>query len=132
MEDFLASNPGLASRFTRTIEFANYAVDELVTITENMCAAHSYVLDPLAVQALGVHFSRMKRDATFGNGRAARRVFEEMVDRQAFRLATLPEASEEDLMLILPEDVGEEEAAEIKTAPRTPPVTRTCSRGCAP
>lgn len=115
MQDFLAANPGLASRFTRTIEFGNYSVDELITITENMCAAHSYVLDPLASQALHVHFSRMHRDATFGNGRAARRVFEEMVDRQSYRLASLPDAGEADLTLILPEDVGEEEAAEVRS-----------------
>ncbi|WP_217560958.1 right-handed parallel beta-helix repeat-containing protein [Streptomyces sp. GbtcB6] len=114
MQDFLAANPGLASRFTRTIEFTNYSVDELVTITENMCAAHRYVLDPLAVQALHLHFGRMQRDATFGNGRAARRVFEEMVDRQSFRLASLPEATEADLLLILPEDVGEAEATEVR------------------
>ncbi|HEY5836998.1 right-handed parallel beta-helix repeat-containing protein [Streptomyces sp.] len=114
MQDFLAANPGLASRFTRTIEFENYSVDELVTITENMCTGHSYVLDPLAVQALHVHFSRMRRDATFGNGRAARKVFEEMVDRQSFRLASQPEVGEADLMLILPEDVGDEEAAEVR------------------
>jgi SpoVK/Ycf46/Vps4 family AAA+-type ATPase len=114
MQDFLGANPGLSSRFTRTIEFDNYEIEELVTITENMCTGHSYVLDPLAREALQVHFSRMRRDATFGNGRAARKVFEEMVDRQSFRLASLPEAGESDLMLILPEDVGDEEAAQVR------------------
>jgi SpoVK/Ycf46/Vps4 family AAA+-type ATPase len=115
MTDFLAANPGLASRFTRAIEFTNYSVEELVTITENLCGAHRYVLDPLALRALHLHFTRMKRDATFGNGRAARRVFEEMVDRQSFRLAAVPEAGEDDLLQILPEDVGEEEAAEVRS-----------------
>ncbi|GGT16577.1 right-handed parallel beta-helix repeat-containing protein [Streptomyces griseoviridis] len=115
MDDFLSANPGLASRFTRTIEFDNYSVDELVTITENMCADHSYVLAPLTREALRVHFSRMRRDATFGNGRAARRVFEEMVDRQSFRLASLPDAGETDLTLMLPEDVGEDEAAQARS-----------------
>ncbi len=115
MEDFLAANPGLASRFTRTIEFENYSVDELVTITESMCAGHRYVVDTLTKQALGLRFSRMRRDATFGNGRAARQVFEEMVDRQSLRLATLPEASEADLMLMLPEDVGADLAEEVRT-----------------
>ncbi|MCX5355685.1 right-handed parallel beta-helix repeat-containing protein [Streptomyces mirabilis] len=120
MEDFLSANPGLASRFTRTIEFANYSVDELVTITENMCTSHSYRLDPGTRQALHVHFSGMRRDATFGNGRAARKVFEEMVDRQSLRLASMPDAGESDLTLMLPEDVGDEEAAQIRSGAARP------------
>jgi SpoVK/Ycf46/Vps4 family AAA+-type ATPase len=110
MQSFLSSNPGMASRFTRTIEFANYAVDELVTITETMCAGHRYELAPSTRDALAAHYEQMPRDATFGNGRAARRVFEEMIDRQAFRLAAMPDPAESDLSLLLPEDVSEEAA----------------------
>ncbi|MFF3249225.1 right-handed parallel beta-helix repeat-containing protein [Streptomyces sp. NPDC002870] len=106
MAGFLSSNPGLASRFTRTIEFGNYSVDELVTITESMCEAHQYTLAPATRQALAVRYEAMPRDATFGNGRAARQVFEEMVDRQASRLAALPDPGEADLSLLLPEDTG--------------------------
>ncbi|MEV6160693.1 right-handed parallel beta-helix repeat-containing protein [Streptomyces sp. NPDC052052] len=111
MRDFLGSNPGLASRFSRTVEFENYAVPELVAIIESMCAHHRYALDESTLKALAVHFERMPRDAAFGNGRAARQVFEEMVDRQAYRLAALPDASEDDLTRLLPEDVGVEAAA---------------------
>ncbi|MDX3850311.1 right-handed parallel beta-helix repeat-containing protein [Streptomyces sp. AK02-01A] len=111
MGSFLSSNPGLASRFTRTIEFANYSVDELVTITESMCEAHRYELDPRTLDALAAHYGSMTRDATFGNGRAARRVFEEMVDRQAFRLSSMADPAESDLTLLLPEDVAENAAA---------------------
>ncbi|MGW6459180.1 right-handed parallel beta-helix repeat-containing protein [Streptomyces sp. NPDC055078] len=114
MEGFLASNPGLASRFTRTIEFGNYSVDELVTITESMGRSHQYELGPGTSQALAAHYEAMERGAAFGNGRAARRVFEEMVDRQAFRLATMDEPAERDLTLLLPEDVSES-----ATDPRT-------------
>ncbi|MFC8714356.1 right-handed parallel beta-helix repeat-containing protein [Streptomyces sp. NPDC057197] len=121
MAEFLAANPGMASRFTRTIEFENYSVEELVTITENMCATHRYVLDPLAREALGIRFSRMRRDATFGNGRAARQVFEEMIDRQSLRLAAQQEASEADLMLMVPEDVGADEAEEVRAEVRKEP-----------
>ncbi|MFE6281211.1 right-handed parallel beta-helix repeat-containing protein [Streptomyces sp. NPDC057877] len=106
MAAFLNSNPGLASRFTRTIEFANYSVEELVTITERMCHAHHYELDPRTLDALTAHYGRMERGASFGNGRAARRVFEEMVDRQAFRLGSMRDPAEADLSLLLPEDVG--------------------------
>ncbi|MFE9853130.1 right-handed parallel beta-helix repeat-containing protein [Streptomyces sp. NPDC005576] len=121
MEGFLSANPGLASRFTRTIEFVNYTVDELVTIVETMCAAHRYELDPLTREALALHFTRIPRDATFGNGRAARRVFEEMVDRQAFRLSAQEEVGESDLTLLLPEDVGEDEAAKVRGAEEVAP-----------
>ncbi|MFD3941802.1 right-handed parallel beta-helix repeat-containing protein [Streptomyces sp. NPDC058579] len=115
MQAFLSANPGLASRFTRSIEFINYTVDELVTIVENMCAAHGYQLAPTAREALALHFTRMPRDASFGNGRAARKVFEEMVDRQAYRLSSRAEISQSDLAELVAEDVGEEEAAVISS-----------------
>ncbi|MEV5542565.1 right-handed parallel beta-helix repeat-containing protein [Saccharopolyspora shandongensis] len=108
MQGFLASNPGLASRFNRTIEFENYSVPELVTIVERMCGAHSYKLGEGTGEALEQHFGRMHRGADFGNGRAARKLFEEMIDRQAVRLAALPDAGGPELSQMLPEDVGTE------------------------
>ncbi|MFD6529942.1 right-handed parallel beta-helix repeat-containing protein [Streptomyces sp. NPDC060184] len=106
MQSFLGSNPGLASRFSRTVEFENYTVHELVAIMETMCTRHQYELGEGTGAALAAHFERMPKDATFGNGRAARQVFEEMVDRQAVRLAAQTEVSERDLSLLVPEDVG--------------------------
>ncbi|MEV7601204.1 right-handed parallel beta-helix repeat-containing protein [Kitasatospora sp. NPDC089797] len=106
MTDFLASNPGLASRFSRTVEFRNYSAEELVTIVQRAAAAHGFDLADATTQALGAHFTRMPKGADFGNGRAARKVFEEMVDRQASRLAALPEVTDADLPLLLPEDLG--------------------------
>ncbi|MFC4508309.1 MULTISPECIES: right-handed parallel beta-helix repeat-containing protein [Streptomyces] len=111
MQQFLASNPGLASRFSRTVEFENYSVPELVSIMETMCVRHQYELDESTGKALAAHFERMPRDAAFGNGRAARQVFEQMVDRQAFRLATLTDINERELRLLLPEDIDDQTAA---------------------
>ncbi|MBM9624491.1 right-handed parallel beta-helix repeat-containing protein [Streptomyces zhihengii] len=121
MHSFLGSNPGLASRFSRTVEFENYSVPELVMIIESMCATHQYELDEGTTKALADHFERMPRDATFGNGRAARQVFEEMVDRQAFRLATHPDVGESDLRTLLAEDVSDEAAAAISDDPSLRP-----------
>ncbi|MGV9315424.1 right-handed parallel beta-helix repeat-containing protein [Streptomyces sp. NPDC003691] len=106
MTDFLASNPGLASRFTRNVEFTDYTSDELVTIVERMCSAHRYELEGDTRTALRTHFERIPRDASFGNGRTARKVFEEMVDRQASRLAARGDVGERDLALLTAEDVG--------------------------
>lgn len=107
MQRFLGSNAGLSSRFSRTVEFANYSVQELVTIVRTMCAAHHYTLTERTVHVLEGHFEDMPRGETFGNGRAARKVFEEMVDRQALRLATVAEVNEDALTLLLPQDVSE-------------------------
>ncbi|MFE9426013.1 right-handed parallel beta-helix repeat-containing protein [Kitasatospora sp. NPDC006697] len=109
--EFLASNPGLASRFSRTVEFRNYSVEELTTIVEHTAAGHGYRLAEGTQEALGFHFERMPKGADFGNGRAARKVFEEMVDRQASRLAELESFSNEDMALLVPLDVGEQAAA---------------------
>ncbi|KES03567.1 sporulation protein [Streptomyces toyocaensis] len=125
MERFLASNPGLASRFSRTVEFENYSVPELVAIMENMCVRHQYELGEGTADALAAHFEAMPRDAGFGNGRAARGVFEEMVDRQAVRLATQAQVGEHDLRLLLPEDVSPAAAQAALAAPADDdPLTR--------
>ena len=106
MRRFLATNPGLASRFNRTVEFPNYTVDELVTIVEHICRRHQYELGPGMEDALAAHFEKLPRDETFGNGRTARRTFEEMVDRQAFRLAGEMDVSPADMLRLMPEDLG--------------------------
>ncbi|MCX4795920.1 AAA family ATPase [Streptomyces sp. NBC_01242] len=113
MHTFLASNPGLASRFNRTVEFENYTVPELITIVRKQCEQNRYTLGEDTERALAVHFGRMHKDASFGNARAARKVFEELIDRQALRLAEMPEVSEDDLTTLLPSDVGEQAAAAI-------------------
>ncbi|WNI21442.1 right-handed parallel beta-helix repeat-containing protein [Streptomyces sp. ITFR-16] len=114
MRSFLGSNPGLASRFSRTVEFENYSVPELVEIMESMCRRHQYLLNDDTRQALATHFDRIPKGAGFGNGRAARQVFEEMVDRQAVRLASLAQVTEDDLTLLLPQDISEQAARDAE------------------
>ena len=105
MADFLASNPGLESRFNRTIEFSNYSASELVTIVRHQCARHDYQLDDDAADVLLRYFEDMPKDETFGNGRTARKTFELIVDRQASRLALSPSVSPADLTRLRAEDV---------------------------
>ena len=106
MRSFLSSNAGLASRFTRTIEFEHYTTPELVSIVERTAESHRYQLSPGCAEALIVHFDRIPRDRTFGNARVARQVFEEMVDRQATRLAAQGDLAAADLSTLAAEDVG--------------------------
>jgi len=108
MEQFLDSNPGLASRFTRTIEFPNYSVDELVTIATNLCSKHYYELTDDAVEALHTYFERVPKGPTFGNGRVARKLFEAIVNNQASRLALAPPSRDTELNRLTGADLGPE------------------------
>ncbi|AUY53473.1 right-handed parallel beta-helix repeat-containing protein [Streptomyces sp. CB01881] len=105
MDQFLASNPGMASRFSRTVEFPNYAPAELVTIVRGLCAKHCYELTGGAVDALTRHFEDVPKGPTFGNGRVARQVFESMISNQASRLAVRPPAEDGELSVLTAADV---------------------------
>ena len=105
MEEFLSSNPGLASRFSRTVEFPNYSVAELVTIVLGMCQRHRYQLGDDALAALTRYFEQVPKDATFGNGRVARKVFESMISNQASRMARQPVIDDADLSSLVAADV---------------------------
>jgi SpoVK/Ycf46/Vps4 family AAA+-type ATPase len=106
MRKFLQSNPGLSSRFSRTVEFENYEPAELVQIMELICQSHNYALEHETRAALAAYFEQIPRDASFGNGRTVRKLFEEMVGRQAGRLAMMPDATVADLTSFQPEDLG--------------------------
>ncbi len=105
MQQFLASNPGLASRFSRVIAFEDYTPEEMASIFEKFCRDGGFVLEPAAREPLLATLGRMhaQRDATFGNGRAVRSLFEATLEQQAARLAEDPEAKVNELRA---EDVG--------------------------
>ncbi|WP_435644257.1 right-handed parallel beta-helix repeat-containing protein [Streptomyces sp. H49] len=143
MEQFLASNPGMASRFARTVEFPNYSAEELVTIVRGLCGKHYYELSDSALEALDRYFQEVPKGATFGNGRVARQVFEEMISRQASRLAAEPPGDDAELsrltsadVITVPGGTADTEAAAhggTGTAPEPPPTSaRTAPTGTAP
>ncbi|MGC4747306.1 right-handed parallel beta-helix repeat-containing protein [Micromonospora sp. DT201] len=114
MRAFLSSNPGLASRFSKTVEFESYATEELVTIVERMCSTHHYSLEYDTRLALTELFDGMARDANFGNARVARKVFEEMIGRQAFRLSQATSSDGVELAQLLPQDLGVPAASGVR------------------
>ncbi|WP_327321860.1 right-handed parallel beta-helix repeat-containing protein [Streptomyces sp. NBC_01210] len=107
MERFLSVNPGVASRFSRTITFSDYVPEELLRIVEQQADDHEYRLGTGTGEALLKYFTALPKGPAFGNGRTARQTFESMVERHAGRVAALAEANTDDLTLLYPEDLPE-------------------------
>lgn len=105
MERFLAVNPGVASRFSRTITFGDYEPEELLRIVGQQAEDQEYHLADGASEALLKYFTALPKGPSFGNGRTARQTFEAMVERHAGRVAQLPDPSTDDLTHLYAEDL---------------------------
>ncbi len=109
MEFFIAQNPGLASRFRTTIDFADYTDDELVGIFRKLAAAADYDVDDAVESRFQELLAAVVRDSTFGNGRYSRNILEAAIGRHAWRLRDVDEPTIEQLRTLLAEDLAEEE-----------------------
>jgi S1-C subfamily serine protease/DNA polymerase III delta prime subunit len=89
MRAFLASNPGLPSRFTKTLAFDSYEAPELVAITRTMAQRDGFRLSEEADAILLNYFARARTSASFANARTARTLVERAREAQAARIAPL-------------------------------------------
>jgi len=106
MQDFIDTNPGLKSRFTRTLSFADYTDDELVTIFERLGETNHYSPTDDAITKLRALLAAEPRDQGFGNARFMRNVFEDAVGRQAQRLTSLEDPTDEQLTTLIADDLA--------------------------
>ena len=104
---FIAQNPGLASRFRTTIEFADYVPDELLAIFLLTAAKADYDVPEATQERFTAILSTTPRGPSFGNGRFARNLLEGAIGRHAWRLRDIPEPTVEQLRELLPDDLGE-------------------------
>ena len=106
MEAFLETNPGLHSRFPVTITFPDYSDIELYKIALGMFEQREYTLTTHAQQELVRDIRRLRNGdpAAFGNARAVRNLVEQVVRRQAVRLARKQNLTKGELTVITPVD----------------------------
>jgi hypothetical protein len=111
MVEFLAANPGLASRFTGRVQFPDYFDAELLQILQAMAAADEFTLTPQAEQRALAWFAaeRAARPDAFGNGRAARNLLGEMQASLGARIAAA-EVDESQLSIFEAENVPDARA----------------------
>jgi SpoVK/Ycf46/Vps4 family AAA+-type ATPase len=105
MHKFVDSNPGLRSRFPKTIAFPDYSTDELVQIFEIQCKGGGYSPTPAALKTVRAWFDAQPRDKGFGNGRLARNLFEAAMACQASRIVSDKDPSNDELISLTPADI---------------------------
>ena len=107
MAVFLASNPGLESRFTKYIHFDDYSSSELVDIFNVFCKKSGYHLSADAANKLIPICKEIYlcRDDNFGNARTIRNIFEQTIQAQANRVVDIMNPTQEQLCLIEPDDL---------------------------
>lgn len=100
MRRFIASNPGLESRFTRTINFPSYEPAELVQILRLMAKQSGYVVPADAETKLLPWIEIMRKRESWGNAREIRSLLEHARDAQAMRISADPGADLSTLELV--------------------------------
>ena len=107
MDRFFDSNPGMSSRVAHHLDFADYDVDELLSIGQLMLDRTSYYLSDEAEATLRDYLSIRMTQPRFANARSVRNELENARLRHAFRLAADPERhwAKDDLMRLEPSDI---------------------------
>ncbi|MBU9721382.1 MULTISPECIES: AAA family ATPase [Bacillaceae] len=83
MNILMKSNPGLTSRFKKTIHFPSYATEELIQILQFYISQFGYEVGADTLDSLRQVFQQNKPT---GNARAMKDLAEEAIQRQAYRI----------------------------------------------
>lgn len=109
MDEFMATNPGLASRFSHRLHIDDYNEDELLEIFKKMAAKDAYKLAPEAELKLMEYIYRMvlAKDESFGNARSMRNLLDATIQQLSMRVASMPQdqVTKETYQLITVDDI---------------------------
>jgi SpoVK/Ycf46/Vps4 family AAA+-type ATPase len=107
MASLIEANPGMRSRFPKSISFPDYTGPQLVEILLTLAAKGRFVLTDAAKARAAAWFDAVPRERGFGNGRLARNLFETAVARQATRLSSVEHPTDDQLLTIEEDDILE-------------------------
>ena len=90
MGQFIESNPGLKSRFDRTIQFDDFEENELTEIAQFILKKEGYTIAKEAQEQLSFYFDMASRSNFFGNARTVVKTIEQVIETQNLRVALVP------------------------------------------
>ena len=109
MDEFLAMNAGLASRFTHKLHIEDYNEDELLAIFKHMAQKEQYTLSPEAeYKALDTIYKMvLAKNDSWGNAREMRNLLDVTIQKLSERVSHMPpeEVTKETYQIVLPEDL---------------------------
>jgi SpoVK/Ycf46/Vps4 family AAA+-type ATPase len=106
MRRFIATNPGLASRFNRIIEFPAYEPKELAAILRLMAWRQRAELPDDLEQSLVPWIESQRRNEGWGNAREMRNLLDKAGEAQSMRVAVDPAADISKIEMIDFENAG--------------------------
>jgi stage V sporulation protein K len=92
MRRFIESNPGLAGRFTKTIDFPRYSTDDMCEILRRMAAKQHFTLPEGFETKVKPWISERSRAEDWANAREMRTLLEKAREAQALRISMNPSA----------------------------------------
>lgn len=101
MDKFFESNPGMSSRVAHHIDFPDYEVEELATISELMLEQMQYRFDDEAKQVFKDYIDRRMAMPHFANARSVRNALDRARLRHASRLLSQPESVDDDALITI-------------------------------
>ena len=89
MKEFIDSNSGRASRFSTTLTFEDYTIDELYEILKSSAGKNNCTIRQECEQPVKAYFLEQSRQKNFGNARAVRNLYEKLYDAMKIRIFEL-------------------------------------------
>lgn len=107
MESFLSANPGMRSRIQFVVRFDEYDINTLCDIFVSIAQSNSFTVARECGKTLKSFFKELKtlRADQFGNGREARNLFVNAVQKLAIRIGSISDLNVETLSALTAADI---------------------------
>ena len=103
---FMKCNPGLPSRFKKYIHFDDYSLDELMEVFQGLLDDKNFLIEDEALEMVRDIIQDRMREATFGNARGVRNLYQTIRSNQKGRLMDEDDEGIDSSRLIKAVDVG--------------------------